>query len=85
MLRELSIETPRRWSEFVVAFARLVIQMGGSFILELWPVNPLSPSIKLQILLLCFHTFQTQWGEAVKISLDFNLSDHVRNSHDLTN
>ena len=49
-------------------------------------INPLSPSIKLQILLLCFHTFLTEIvGEAVKISIEFNLSDHVLNSHDLTN
>ena len=41
---------------------------------------PLSPSIKLQILLLCFHTFLT---EAVKISIELNLRDHVLNSYDL--
>ena len=49
-------------------------------------LNPLSSSIKLQILLSCFHTFLTEIvGEAVKISVEFNLSDHVLNSHDLTN
>ena len=51
-------------------------------------INPLSPSIKLQILLLCFHTFLTEVvgeAEAVKIQTAFNLSDHVLNSHDLTN
>ena len=49
-------------------------------------VNPLRPGIKLQILLLCFHTFLTEVvGEAVKISIEFNLSDHVLNSHVLTN
>ena len=48
--------------------------------------NPLSPSIKLHILLcVSIHFIQKQWGEAVKISIDFNLSDHVINSHDLTN
>ena len=46
--------------------------------------NPLIPSIKLQILSLCFHRFLTEVvGEAVKISIEFNLSDHVLNSHDL--
>ena len=41
--------------------------------------NTLSPSIKLQILLLCFQTFLTEVvGES-------NLSGHVFNSHDLTN
>ena len=35
--------------------------------------NPLSPDIKLQILILCFHTFLTKVvGEAVKISIEFN-------------
>ena len=49
-------------------------------------LNPLRPSIKLQILLLCFHTFVTEVvGEAVKISIELNLSDQVPNSHDLTN
>ena len=49
-------------------------------------INPLSPGVKLQILLLCFHTFLTEVvGEAVKISIELNLSDHVLNSHDLTN
>ena len=41
--------------------------------------NPLSPSIKLQILLLSFHTFLTD------VVGEFNLSDHVLNSHDLPN
>ena len=41
--------------------------------------RPLSPSIKLQILLLCFRTFLTE------VVGEFNLSDHVLNSHDLTN
>ena len=45
-------------------------------------INPLSPGVKLQILLLCFHAFLT---EAVKISIELNLSDHVLNSHELTN
>ena len=40
-------------------------------------VHPLSPGIKLQILLLCFHTFLT---EVVKISIAVSLSDHVLNS-----
>ena len=26
-----------------------------------------------------------EWGEAVKISIELNLSDHVLSSHDLTN
>ena len=48
-------------------------------------VNPLSPSMKLQILFLFFYTFLTEKvGEAVKISIELNLSDHVLNSHDLT-
>ena len=28
---------------------------------------------------------QKYWGEAVKISIEFNLSDHIVNSHDLSN
>ena len=49
-------------------------------------LNPLSPGIKLQILLLCFHTFLSKVvGEAVKISIEFNLNDYVLNSHDLPN
>ena len=49
-------------------------------------INPLSSSIKLQFRLLCFHTFLTEVvREAVKISIEFNLSDHVLNSHDLPN
>ena len=47
---------------------------------EVMRINPLSPGIKLQILLLCFHTFQ-----AVKIPIELNMSDHVLNSHDVTN
>ena len=48
--------------------------------------NPLSPNIKLRILLLCFDTFLTEeGGEAVKISIEFDWSDLVLNSHDLTN
>ena len=49
-------------------------------------INPLSPGVKLQILLLRFHTFVTEVvsREAVKISIELNLSDHVLNSHDLT-
>ena len=48
--------------------------------------NPLTLSIKLQILLLCFQKFLTEVvGEAVKISIELNLSDHVLNSLDLTN
>ena len=65
-----------------------VVETCSSFnIFTLSVVNPLKPSIKLQILLLCFHTFLTEvvWGEAVEISIEFNLSDHVLNSHDLTN
>ena len=31
------------------------------------------------------HFLQKKWGEAVKISIELNLSDHVLNSHDLTN
>ena len=43
-------------------------------------INPLSFSIKLQILLLYFHTFLTEVvGEAVKISIELNLSDGVLN------
>ena len=48
--------------------------------------NPLTLSIKLQILLLCSHTFLTEVvGEAVRISIELNLGGHVLNSHDLTN
>ena len=36
-------------------------------------LNPLSPGVKLQE------------EKAVKISIELNLSDHVLNSHDLTN
>ena len=46
--------------------------------------NPLSPTIKLQILLLCFHHFLEKYrGEAVKISIELNFSDYVFNSHDI--
>ena len=31
------------------------------------------------------HFLQKKWGEAVKISIELNLSDHVLNSHGLTN
>ena len=49
-------------------------------------INPLSPSTKLQILMLCFHTFLTEVvGRSCKISIELNLSDRVLNSHDLTN
>ena len=49
-------------------------------------VNPLRPGIKLQILLLCFHTFLAEmWGEAFKKLIQFDWSDFVLNSHDLTN
>ena len=40
-----------------------VLLDGKSEILKIWlfnemePINPLSPGVKLQILLLCFHTF----------------------------
>ena len=41
--------------------------------------------MKLEILLSYHHTFLTEVvGEAVKISREFNLSDHVLNSHDFT-
>ena len=31
------------------------------------------------------HFLQKKWGDAVKISIEFHLSDRVLNSHDLTN
>ena len=49
-------------------------------------LNPLSPSIKLQIsFCVSIYFLQKYRGEAVKISIEFNLSDLVLNSHDLTN
>ena len=49
-------------------------------------IDLLNPSIKLQSLLSHHHTFLADVvGEAVKISIEFNLSDNVLNSHDLTN
>ena len=55
------------------------------FKLESASVNFLIPNIKTQILFVipaCF-LFQ-KWGEVVKISREFILSDHIPNSHDLS-
>ena len=52
------------------------------FLLTMFP-NPLSPSMKIQFLFFRLHTFLTE--VAVRTSIEFNLSDHVLNSHDLPN
>ena len=62
------------------------IQYKSSALFIYGDLNPLSPSIKLQILPFCLHAFLTDVvGEAVNISTEFDLSDHVLNSHYLPN
>ena len=46
--------------------------------------NPFSPTIKF-FFLVSIHLLEKLWVESVKTSTEFNLSDHVLNSHDLSN
>ena len=47
--------------------------------------NPLSPTFKLQILFSCLHTLITEVvGRICEISREFNLSDNVLSSHNLS-
>ena len=55
----------------------------SSWGLNLWELNPLNPTIKIQILICYPYAFSIERvGEFVKVSIGFILCDHILSSHD---
>ena len=77
LVLRISFYTDQSKEGGIVKGTRVFSNAKGKHIL-----NPLTPNIKEQILLSYLHTF-TYWGEVIKISRKFTLSDHILNSHDL--
>ena len=66
------------------AVRKFSLELSGTPIMFFLTIYALVSNYKFHFRV-TIHFLQTKWLEGINISREFNLSDHVLNSHDLTN